>query len=264
MFSRGMSPSGDDYYGFYQSQRGVVGFARSDRLLIATPPRRRDANNHDILFYSCSVMFLVSLVVCMVLLTAQGRLQGGLHVQDVDLAAGSSPSGGNHRQNGALKSEAHPREGSHRQARKVSTHTWRLHSTHTANLHRPTTADVLPDPLEAERGSPSSPRRDLSVGSGENPRVTAMISDEIEKGGSATPPTPSTASSGESGTDKFDIGTVYHAEATSTLSTEENRGATSESVVRLHPLPIDTPPGDDDVDYDDGQRVGSGDGDRRR
>lgn len=88
-----------------------------------------------------------------------------------------------------------------------------------------------------------------------------MISDEIEKGGSATSPTPSTVSPGESGTDKSDIGTVYDTEATSTLPTEENRGATGESVVRLHPLPIDTPPGDDDVDYDDGKRVGSGDGD---
>ncbi|KAL3192475.1 hypothetical protein MRX96_058897 [Rhipicephalus microplus] len=82
----------------------------------------------------------------------------------------------------------------------------------------------------------------------------------VERGEPTTLPPPSAASPRFSG-DKPETGSRYFAEARSTLSTKVNRETTNDSVVRLHPLLIDTPARDseDDKDYDEGQRLGGGD-----
>ncbi|KAH7976121.1 hypothetical protein HPB52_008680 [Rhipicephalus sanguineus] len=227
-------------------------------------------SSHDLSCYSCAVMFLVFLVVCMVLLAAQGRLQGRLRVaaQDVDPAAGPSPPGGNSGHEGALKNEVQPREPSHRQPiPAASTHTRRPHKIHTTNLHRKTSATVLPHSSAPERSTQSSARPDLSASSGDIARrMTTVVTAEAGKGGPTTSPPPSAASPRFSGSGKPETGPGYSAEARSTSSTEGSRGTTGDSVVRLHPLPIDTPARDDedDSDYDDGERLGNGDKDRRR
>ncbi|XP_075729588.1 uncharacterized protein LOC142771679 [Rhipicephalus microplus] len=176
-YTRDASPGGDAYCGFQQRRPGVESYTRSDRLLIAAPPREGDANNHDLSCFSCAVIFLVFLVACMVLLATQGSLQGSLQgrlrgdVQDMDAAAISSPSGGNPMHEDALKSEARPRERPNQQPLTASTHTRRLHKIDTTNLHRETTSASVPHSSAPERSIPPAPRTDLSTSSGDPVRT---------------------------------------------------------------------------------------------
>lgn len=254
MFSRDTSPSGDDYYGTHSSRRGAEAFTRSDRLLIAVP-QRRDTNNHDFTCYTCAMMFLVFLVVCMVLLAMQGRLQGRLQgvVQDADPAASPLPPDASPGHDGALKSQARLHERSHQMPGKAATPRQRPVKLDTNDIQRQTTVVAH---LHSNAPEWSTP-----------PSLRTAITAEADNGGDAASPTPSLAPSGEklpSGSEKYE---THSAEAISTPSNNENRRVTNDSVVRLHPLPIDTLPGDgdwdDDEGYVEGERVANDDSDHR-
>ncbi|XP_070376884.1 uncharacterized protein [Dermacentor albipictus] len=253
MYSRDMSPRGDDYYGVHSSRRGANGFTRRERRLIPVP-RRRDTYNHDISCYSFAMVFLVFLVVCMVLLAMQGRLQGKLQgaVQDADAAASPLHRPASPGHDGALKSQARLHERLHRQSRKAPTRRQRPVQIDAPDFHRRTTSAAGPHSNAPERSTPPSLGRDRSLSTGEISHVTtAFTVEEEENGGleaSRMPPLAHSAETPYGGSYKPETGV---AEAIPTPSTNDLR-VTTDSVVRLHPLPIDTPPGNGERDNDEG------------
>ncbi|XP_070396804.1 uncharacterized protein [Dermacentor albipictus] len=198
--------------------------------------------DHDLSCYSFAMVFLVFLVVCMVLLAMQERLQGKLQgvVQDADAAASPLHRPASPGHDGALKSQAPTRR-----QRPVQ--------IDAPDFHRRTTSAAGPHSNAPERSTPPSLGRDRSLSTGEISHVTTAITIEVEENGGAEPSrTPSPAPSAETppaGSYKPETGV---SEAVSTPSNNEDRRVTTDSVVRLHPLPIDAPPGNGERDDDEG------------
>ncbi|XP_070396776.1 uncharacterized protein [Dermacentor albipictus] len=253
MYSRDMSPRDDDDYGVHSSRRGANGFTRRDRLLIPVP-RRRDTDNHDLSCYSFAMVFLVFLVVCMVLLAMQGRLQGKLQgvVQDADAAASPLHRPASPGHDGALKSQARLHERLHRQSREAPTRRQRPVKIDAPDFHRRTTSAAHPHSNAPERSTPPTLRRDRSLSTGEISHVTTAFTVEEEENGGAEasrmPSLPPSAETPPAGSYKPETGV---AEAIPTPSNNEDRRVPTDSV-RLHPLPIDAPPGNGERDDDEG------------